>query len=116
MLYGSAVGVDFPNPFVANPIYEDNKSECGPRSVLLSIDVEVELEREEGEGEGVVTVEFAGLRIASEACEEGGDEAPVEGEVPKEEEPEAPEEREDSPEETEGGVDGEEGIDAGGQQ
>ena len=84
MLYGSAVGVDFPNPFTANPIYEGQKSECGPGSSLLSLDVEVGLEREEGDGLGVVTVQFAGLRIAAEACEGEGEADPVEEDSPNE--------------------------------
>ena len=100
MLYGSAVGVDFPNSFVANPIYEDRKSACKPGNAVLSIDVEVELEREEEEGEGVVTVEFVGLRIAAEAC---GDE--VEEQVNEEHQaekgPETPENEEDIPEKAE---------------
>lgn len=80
MLYGSAVGVDFPNSFIANPMYEGQRSACGPGTVLLSIGVEVKLEREEGEGAGVVTVDFAGLRIGPEECEaegapESGDES-----------------------------------------
>ena len=106
MLYGSAVGVDFPNPFVANPSYDDQKSACGPGTSVLSFDVEVELAREEGEGLGVVTVQFAGLRIMPEEC--GGDEGaeePVEGETPVEEpapvEGDVPEDDEASPDQEE---------------
>ena len=110
MLYGSAVGVDFPNPFIANPMYDDQKSACGPGTVLLSIGVEVELEREEGEGAGVVTVEFAGLRIGPEECESEGvaevpvetpveEPAPVEGDTPEE-----GGESEDDPQDSEEGV------------
>lgn len=111
MLYGSAVGVDFPTSWIANPMYDDQRSACGPGTVLLSIGVEVELAREEGEGAGIVTVDFTGLRIGPEQCgaeedaEVPEEETPVEEPAPVEEDaPEEGGESEDDSQDSEEGV------------